>query len=70
MLLLTLSDPATRNTLSHQVIAAGIEALDAAEADDSLRCIVLCGDAVKLMTPPAVMLTVPPVTAMTCAVPS
>ena len=45
VLLLTLSDPATRNTLSHQAIAAGIEALDAAEADDSLRCIVLCGDA-------------------------
>ncbi len=42
-LVLTLSDPATRNTLSHQVIAAGIEALNLAEADPELRCVLLCG---------------------------
>jgi enoyl-CoA hydratase/carnithine racemase len=43
-LVLTVSDPATRNTLSEQVFAAGIEALDVAESDDSVRCIVLRGD--------------------------
>ena len=42
-LVLTLSDPATRNTLSHQVIAAGIEALNVAESDPQLRCVVLRG---------------------------
>lgn len=43
-LVLTLSDPGTRNTLSEQVFAAGIEALDVAEGDASVRCIVLRGD--------------------------
>lgn len=43
VLVLTLSDPATRNTLSHQVIAAGIEALNVAESDPQLRCVVLRG---------------------------
>jgi enoyl-CoA hydratase/carnithine racemase len=43
VLLLTLSDPATRNALSHTVIAAGIEALNMAEADPELRCVVLRG---------------------------
>lgn len=43
-LILTLSDPATRNTLSPQVYAAGIEALNTADADDTLRCVVLRGD--------------------------
>lgn len=43
-MILTLSDPATRNTLSPQVYAAGIEALNTADADDSLRCVVLRGD--------------------------
>lgn len=41
---LTLSDPATRNTLSHSVIAAGIEALNRAEGDTDIRCVVLRGD--------------------------
>lgn len=41
---LTLRDPATRNTLSHEVIAAGIEALNRAEADPELRCVLLRGD--------------------------
>lgn len=41
---LTLSDPATRNTLSHSVIAAGIEALNRAEGDADIRCVVLRGD--------------------------
>jgi enoyl-CoA hydratase/carnithine racemase len=43
-LVLTLSDPATRNTLSEQVIAAGIEALVVAESDPQLRGVVLRGD--------------------------
>jgi enoyl-CoA hydratase/carnithine racemase len=43
VLTLTISEPATRNTLSHQVIAAGIEALDVAESDPQLRCVVLRG---------------------------
>src|SRR5262245_17175311 len=43
-LVLTLSDPATRNTLSPQASAAGIEALNVAEGDDSVRCVVLRGD--------------------------
>ena len=44
VLVLTISDPATRNTLSLQAIAAGIEALGVAEADASLRCVILRGD--------------------------
>lgn len=43
-LLLTISDPPTRNTLSDQVYAAGIEALNVAEADRSIRCVILQGD--------------------------
>lgn len=43
-IVLTLSDPATRNTLSPQVYAAGIEALGSAEADRSVRCVILRGD--------------------------
>jgi enoyl-CoA hydratase/carnithine racemase len=44
VLVLTLSDPTTRNTLSHQAIAAGIEALGVAEADEGVRCVILRGD--------------------------
>lgn len=43
-LLLTLSDPATRNTLSPEACIAGIEAVSAAESDPEIRCIVLRGD--------------------------
>jgi enoyl-CoA hydratase/carnithine racemase len=43
-LVLTISDPASRNTLSPQVYTAGIEALSVAEADTELRAIVLTGD--------------------------
>lgn len=43
-LVLTMSDPATRNTLSEQLFAAGIEALSVAESDAELRCVVLQGD--------------------------
>ncbi len=43
-LVLTISDPPSRNTLSEQVFAAGVEALNVAEADASVRCIVLRGD--------------------------
>lgn len=43
-LVLTLSDPASRNTLSEQVFAAGIEALQVFEADESVRCVVLRGE--------------------------
>ena len=42
-LVLTISDPATRNTLSAQVIAAGIEALGVAESNDEVRAVVLRG---------------------------
>lgn len=43
-LVLTISDPATRNTLSEQVLSAGIEALNVAEGDPAVRCVVLRGD--------------------------
>ena len=43
-MVLTISDPSSRNTLSEQVFAAGIEALDTAETDATVRCIVLRGD--------------------------
>jgi enoyl-CoA hydratase/carnithine racemase len=43
-LVLTISDPGTRNTLSPQVYAAGVEALNVADADETLRCVVLRGD--------------------------
>jgi enoyl-CoA hydratase/carnithine racemase len=43
-LILTVSDPASRNTLSAQVIAAGIEALGVAEANPDIRCVVLQGE--------------------------
>jgi enoyl-CoA hydratase/carnithine racemase len=43
-LVLTLSEPASRNSLSPQATAAGIEALAWAEADPQIRCIVLRGD--------------------------
>lgn len=43
-LLLTLSDPSTRNALSEQIYAAGIESLNVAESDDELRAIVIQGD--------------------------
>lgn len=43
-LVLTMSDPATRNTLSDQLFTAGVEALNVTEADPGVRCIVLQGD--------------------------
>ena len=43
VLILTISDPETRNTLSEAVITAGIEALSTAEADNEIRAIVLRG---------------------------
>ena len=43
-LVLSISDPATRNTLSEQLISAGIEALNVAESDDQVRAVVLRGD--------------------------
>ncbi|MEY4564898.1 MAG: hypothetical protein RLZZ618_4175 [Pseudomonadota bacterium] len=43
-LVLTISDPATRNTLSEQVFTAGVEALNVAESDPEVRCIVLRGE--------------------------
>jgi enoyl-CoA hydratase/carnithine racemase len=43
-LVLTLSDPPTRNTLSPQIYAAGIEALNVATDDEAVRCVVLRGD--------------------------
>lgn len=43
-LVLTLSDPATRNSLSPQANAAAVEALSTAETDPEMRCVVLRGD--------------------------
>src|SRR5204862_3364268 len=43
-LVLTLSDPATRNTLSEQLVSAGVEALNVAESSDEVRAVVLRGD--------------------------
>lgn len=43
-LVLTLSDPATLNTVSEQLIAAGIEALGVAESDPEVRAVVLHGE--------------------------
>ena len=43
VLLLTISGPETRNTLSAQVLAAGIEALGVAETDAQLRSVILRG---------------------------
>jgi enoyl-CoA hydratase/carnithine racemase len=43
-LVLTVSDPATRNTLSAQAISAGVEALNVAESSDEIRAVVLRGD--------------------------
>src|SRR2546423_1273532 len=42
-LVLTLSDPPTRNTLSEQLVAAGVEALNVAESDDTVRVAILRG---------------------------
>jgi enoyl-CoA hydratase/carnithine racemase len=42
-LVLTLSEPSTRNALSPQACAAGIEALGVAESDAAVRCVVLRG---------------------------
>lgn len=44
VLVLTISHPATRNTLSAQVLAAGIESLGVAEGEASVRAVVLRGD--------------------------
>jgi len=43
-LILTLSDPATRNTLSPQVYTAGVEALNMAESDAGVRAVIVRGD--------------------------
>ena len=43
-LVLTMSDPATRNTLSEQLVSAGIEALNVAESNDEIRAVVVRGD--------------------------
>ena len=42
-LVLTLSDPASRNTLSHELLAVGIEALNIAERDAEIRCVLMRG---------------------------
>jgi enoyl-CoA hydratase/carnithine racemase len=43
-LVLTLSDPASRNSLSPEASADGLSALDQARADPDVRCVVLRGD--------------------------
>ena len=44
LLTLTLSDPASRNTLSPELYLAAIEALNMADGDPAVRAIVLRGD--------------------------
>ncbi|HXD05236.1 MAG TPA: enoyl-CoA hydratase [Burkholderiaceae bacterium] len=43
-LVLTLSDPASRNALAPSISSAAIEALNVAESDPEVRCVVLTGD--------------------------
>ena len=43
-LVLTISAPDTRNRLTDSLVAAGIEALNVAESDPGVRCIVVRGD--------------------------
>lgn len=43
-LVLTISDPATRNTLSPQVYESGLRALTQAAADPAVRCIIVRGE--------------------------
>ena len=43
-LILTLTDPATRNTLSPQVYTAAVEALNMAESDPGVRVVIVRGD--------------------------
>ena len=43
-LVLTMRDPASLNSLSAQLVAACAEALDVAESDPRVRCVVLRGD--------------------------
>ena len=42
-LVLTMSDPQSRNALAEQVLRAGVEALEEAGSDPTLRCVVLRG---------------------------
>ena len=43
-LVLTMRDPASLNSLSKQLVAACAEALDVAESDPRVRCVLLRGD--------------------------
>lgn len=43
-MVLTLSNPGFRNALGPEMYAAGIEAFNAAETNDEVRSIVLCGE--------------------------
>lgn len=43
VLVLTLRDPASRNSLSRQLVSAFAEALDIAESDPQVRCVVVHG---------------------------
>ena len=43
-LILTLSNPETRNTLSPEIYAAGIEALNAAENNPEIRSVIITGE--------------------------
>lgn len=42
-LILTLSDPDTRNALSEEITAGAVEALNVAESSDEIRCVVITG---------------------------
>ena len=45
-LVLTISDAATRNVLTPQICAAGIEALAVAEADEAVSLVVVHGESI------------------------
>ena len=47
-LILTLSDPATRNSLSPQAVAAAVEALDRADGDPGIRAVIMRGDGAQI----------------------
>src|SRR5438046_9047195 len=42
--IVTINRPQVRNALNHQTIAELVDALDAFDQDDAIRCMILTGD--------------------------